>query len=183
MNSVFVAGSREVSRLNPQIRERLDKILKQNLTVLIGDANGADKAIQKHLAKNRYPKVEVYCMEVCRNNIGNWQIHRHVARPGSKRDRHYYGIKDLAMAEEADCGFMLWDGKSKGTHTNIVNLLKLGKKALIYLFPKKQFFKLGSIEDFQRVLVASGIANISEILDSPDAPKSVSDNLPFNTSG
>jgi hypothetical protein len=51
MVSVFVAGSRALSRLNPQLRERLDNIIRQNLTVLIGDANGADKAVQGYLAK------------------------------------------------------------------------------------------------------------------------------------
>jgi hypothetical protein len=30
-------------------------------------------------------------------------------------DRHYYGIKDRAMAKDASCGFMPWDGVSKGT--------------------------------------------------------------------
>ena len=113
MTSVFVAGSRALSRLNPKVRERLDNIMKQNFTVLVGDANGADKAVQRHLAKCGYREVLVYCMETCRNNAGQWRTRPHTAKPGSKRDRHYYGIKDSAMAEDATCGFMLWDGESK----------------------------------------------------------------------
>jgi hypothetical protein len=91
---VFVAGSRALSRLNPQLRERLDNIIRQNLTVLIGDANGADKAAQGYLAKRAYRQVVVYCMEVCRNNVGKGPIRSHTAESGAKRDRHYYGIKD-----------------------------------------------------------------------------------------
>lgn len=182
MNSVFIAGSREISRLNPKIRERLNNILKQNLTVLVGDANGADKAVQNHLAKSRYAKVEVYCMDVCRNNVGNWQTHRHIAEPESKRDRHYYGIKDLAMAKDADCGFMLWDGKSKGTLANIVNLLNLGKKTLLYLSPKKQFFKLSSFEELEEILHGIGFADPSMMPKLLHTPK-VDSGLPFTLLG
>lgn len=79
MTRVFVAGSRSVSRLNDQIRERLDNIMRQDFTVLIGDANGADKAVQVYLAKCNYRNVFVYAMELCRNNVGEWPVHRHAA--------------------------------------------------------------------------------------------------------
>ena len=70
MDSVFVAGSRALSKLNAQVKERLDNILRKEFTVLVGDANGADKAVQGYLAERRYRHVFVYCMEVCRNNVG-----------------------------------------------------------------------------------------------------------------
>ena len=44
---VFVGGSRHVSRLNERVRERLDKIIQKRLPILIGDASGADKAVQQ----------------------------------------------------------------------------------------------------------------------------------------
>jgi hypothetical protein len=113
MVSVFIAGSRAVSRLNSEVTDRLDNIMEQEFRVFIGDANGADKAVQRYLASRDYPKVVVHCMEVCRNNIGGWPTRPHSAESGSRRDRHYYAIKDLAMAQEASCGFMLWDGESK----------------------------------------------------------------------
>lgn len=62
MHSVFVAGSRALSRLNAQVKERLDNIVKQNFAVLVGDANGADKAVQRYLAERGYRNVVVYCM-------------------------------------------------------------------------------------------------------------------------
>jgi adenine-specific DNA-methyltransferase len=68
MDSVFVAGSRALSKLNAQVKERLDNILRKEFTVLVGDANGADKAVQRYLAQCGYKRVIVYCMEECRVN-------------------------------------------------------------------------------------------------------------------
>lgn len=166
MKNVFIAGSRAVSRLNAQVKERLDSIMKQDLTVLIGDANGADKAVQGYLAKCRYRNVVVYSMDSCRNNLGDWPTRSHTAAMGAKRDRHYYGIKDKAMAADADCGFMLWDGISKGTLTNIVNLLDAKKKALLYLGPRKSFLKLHTLNDLHEALFANGIEDVPKLLTS-----------------
>lgn len=183
MTSVFVAGSRDVSRLNSQIRERLDNIMKQNFTILVGDANGADKAVQRYLAKCHYRKVEIYCMEVCRNNVGEWPTRLHAAEPGSRRDRHYYGIKDLAMARDASCGFMLWDGASRGTLTNIVNLLSVRKKTLLYFSPRKLFFKLCSFADLHQVLHANGIHDVPAFFRSRGVSEPGSQDLQLATFG
>jgi hypothetical protein len=42
-----------------------------------------------------------------------------------------YQMKDVAMAQDADCGLMIWDGKSRGTKFNIKNITKLNKKMTI----------------------------------------------------
>jgi hypothetical protein len=166
MTCVFVAGSRAVSKLNSQVTERLENIIKQNFTVLVGDANGVDKAVQRFLSERGYQEVVVYCMEHCRNNIGQWPTRPHTAEAGSRRDRHYYGVKDLAMAKDATCGFMLWDGESKGTLTNVVNLLNARKKVLLYLSQKKLFFQLRVFEDLHKALHANGIGNVPAFLTS-----------------
>jgi hypothetical protein len=166
MQCVFVAGSRALSKLNAQVKERLDNIVKQNLTVLVGDANGADKAVQRYLAERSYQHVVVYCMELCRNNIGNWPTHAEKMGPGVPHDRHYYGVKDLAMAKDASCGFMIWDGTSKGTLTNVINLLGAQKKVLLYHSPKKRFFTMRTTGDLHHVLGASGVKNVEGLLAS-----------------
>jgi hypothetical protein len=159
MTTVFVAGSRAISKLNEQIRERLDNIMRQQLSVVVGDANGVDKAVQAYLAKCDYRNVTVYSMEASRNNVGGWPIKRHFGVPAAKHDRHYYGIKDLAMTKDATWGFMLWDGESKGTLTNVVNLLNTNKKTLLYLGPQRSFFNVRTFEDLHGVLHVSGIEN------------------------
>ena len=179
MHSVFVAGSRALSKLNAQVKERLDNILRKESTVLVGDANGADKAVQRYLAERAYRHVVVYCMEVCRNNVGNWPIRSHSADPAVKRDRHYYGIKDRAMAKDASCGFMLWDGTSKGTLTNVINLLDYNKKVLLFSAPKKQFFTLRTAGDLDHTLRASGIRDVAAVLASLESKHVTTEHLRF----
>ncbi len=179
MHSVFVAGSRALSKLTAQLKARLDNIVKQNLTVLVGDANGADKAVQRYLAERGYQHVVVYCMDVCRNNVGNWPTQKHTAETRMRRDRQYFGIKDLAMARDASCGFMIWDGTSKGTLTNVVNLLKTHKKVLLYSAPKKDFFTVRTREDLDHALTASGIKDVDGFLASLANKQTESDHLHF----
>ena len=70
------------------------------------------------------------------------------------------------MAKDASWGFMLWDGESKGTLANVVNLLNARKKVLLYLSPKKVFFKLRVFENLLEALHANGIGNVPAFLAS-----------------
>ncbi len=150
MTTVFIGGSRRIARLDEDIRSRADNIIRQKMRVLIGDANGADKAMQQYFVNSRYDNVVVYCMgEHCRNNLGNWPI-RHIMSEHSEMDFAYYSTKDLEMAKEASYGFMIWDGKSKGTLNNVLNLLQQQKKVLVYFSPDKTCHSLGSIDDIRR---------------------------------
>ncbi len=93
----------------------------------------------------------MYCMDRCRNNLGAWPS-KQISRPGASKGFAYYAAKDLAMAEDAKCGFMLWDGRSKGTLNNIQNLIKSGKKTLVYMAPGKALHKLSSEKDLRHLL-------------------------------
>jgi hypothetical protein len=161
MMPVFIGGSRAVSRLCPIIREKLDDLIGRNCQIFVGDANGVDKAVQQHFFDRGYRNVTVYCMDRCRNNLGAWTL-KHISQPGSVKDFAYYAAKDLAMANDAKCGVMLWDGKSKGTLNNIQNLVSSGKKALVYLAPEKTFHKLSSDLDLRELLGRCDQANIEQ---------------------
>jgi len=152
MTKVFIGGSRAVNRLNPLVQARTDNVINQHFTVLIGDANGADKAIQRYLASKGYNNVIVYCMErKCRNNIGQWKTKR-VEAGKDKRGFEYYAAKDIEMAKDASYGFMIWDGRSKGTLNNILNLLKLDKKVLVYFVPTSNCYTVTSYRDLLDLL-------------------------------
>ncbi|HTS70229.1 MAG TPA: hypothetical protein VMO17_14710 [Terriglobia bacterium] len=144
MTKVFIGGSSRVSRLDEKIKSRLDEIIRKQLPVVIGDANGADKAVQDYFHQRAYEQVEVFCMEGhCRNNAGNWRI-RSVPPPyGRKHDFEYYAAKDRLMAEEGSFGFMLWDGKSRETFENILRLAEEGKEVIVYLASTKEFRTVG----------------------------------------
>jgi len=179
MDSVFVAGSRALSKLNVPVKEWLDNIIAKQLTVLVGDGNGADKAVQRHLAERHYEHVFVYCMEVCRNNLGNWPVRSHSVESTVRHDRHYYGIKDRAMAKDASCGFMLWDGVSKGTLTNVINLLHCDKKVVLFSSPKKRFDPVRSSEDLDRTLKTAGALDVAALLAALEDKRPATEPLPF----
>jgi len=136
MNAVFVGGSRRLGRLNDVVRGRLDNIVERGLRVIIGDANGSDRAVQAFLAEKGHRAVVIYCMkDACRNNVGGWPV-RAVEATG-ERGFDYYSLKDAEMARVADCGFMIWDAKSKGTLLNIRRLVESGKPVVVYFSPER----------------------------------------------
>ncbi len=152
MKAVFTGGSRSVSRLNSDIRARLDNIIEKELQVYVGDANGADKAIQSYLHERNYRHVLVFCMEgECRNNVGSWPL-RAISPPHQKHDFGYFMAKDAAMAKESECGLMLWDGKSAGTMLNAARLIAEAKPVVLYVSPRKSFETLRTRSEFATLL-------------------------------
>jgi hypothetical protein len=149
---VFMGGSRQLSKLNNIIRQSLEDVLRNDPLILIGDANGSDKALQQYLSERKHKEVYVFCSGAhCRNNLGRWEIRR-VESSRTTKDFAFYTAKDEQMAIEADCGFMLWDGKSKGTLNNILNLLESGKKVSVYFSPKRVMITLLSTRDLVHLL-------------------------------
>jgi len=92
---------------------------------------------------------------VCRNNVGGWPT-RSISALNRKRDFSYYSSKDRVMADEASVGFMIWDGKSKGTLTSVFRLISQNKKVVIYTAPSKQFSDLKNKADWDVFLSSSG---------------------------
>jgi hypothetical protein len=78
---------------------------------------------------------------------------------------------------------MLWDGVSKGTLTNVINLLDADKKVLLYVSPKKQFFNLHTFEHLHQALNANGIKDVPRFLTSLGVKEPVLQHLPFATLG
>ena len=152
MTRVFIGGSRHASRLNTQVWKRLDNIMERGLPIIIGDAKGADKAVQQYLHSKHYQNVEVFCSEgICRNNVGNWQT-RNIPARTHNRDAQFYSAKDRIMAQEATVGLMMWDGKSVGTLLNVFRLLKLSKKVVIYTVKEKRFIEFKSDVEWENFL-------------------------------
>ncbi len=152
MTNVFFGGSRNLRRLNNEIKNRTDKIITQGFHMLIGDANGADKSMQNYLYEHKYGRVTIYCMgNDCRNNIGSWMIKR-VSSDRKTKDFAYFSLKDLRMSEDADYGFMVWDGKSKGTLNNIINLCERNKTTLVYFVPEEKFYTISKFGDVAELL-------------------------------
>lgn len=151
MNTIFIGGSRHVSRLPSEVKKRLDNVVASGHRVIVGDANGADKAVQKHFHDIHYDKVTVFCSGASpRNNLGTWLTH-HVDAPNAKGFQ-FYAAKDREMAREADFGLMIWDGKSPGTILNVLRLVIAGKIAVLFNVPDKDVVNIKSVDAWRNFI-------------------------------
>lgn len=151
MISVFIGGSRRLSRVNAAIAERLDNIVDRRLQVLIGDASGFDRAAQTYFAKRDYAAVVVYCTAgKCRNNVADWPV-RAIEYNGSSSGFAFYTAKDDAMLHDAQYGLFAWDGVSRGTLRNIRNMATLGKVSAVYLASAGRFTTVRTAMDADRL--------------------------------
>jgi adenine-specific DNA-methyltransferase len=151
LTTVFISGSRRIRRLSVEVRERLERIIEKRLPVVIGDADGADKAVQRYLDSREYDLVEVFCAgETPRNNVGDWPL-RKIHPPHSTRDFDYYASKDREMAGAATVGLLIWDGESQGTLMNALRLVAQHKTAVVYVGPEKAFSEIRSRGDFDQL--------------------------------
>ena len=163
MSTVFIGGSRRISRLPVAVRRRLENIVGKRLTVLVGDANGADKAVQAFLHERKYEDVVVFCTgDQCRNNVGRWPVRRVQAEGVRKGTRAFYTLKDRAMTEEATVGFMLWDGESQGTLANVLRLLHLKKKVVLFRSDRKDFVELADLADWSSLSIPTELRSAIE---------------------
>lgn len=152
---VFIAGPRAVTTYDEQIRDRLDSIMNHCLTVLVGDASGVDRMIQDYLFSSSYKAVVVYASAgKPRNNVGNWPVN--AVNAGKNKGFDFYAVKDMQMAVDANYGFMIWNGISKGTLNNIINLTRLGKKSLVYFIPRKEFICMSKLEEVKELVGICG---------------------------
>lgn len=79
------------------------------------------------------------------------------------------------MAESADYGFVLWDGKSPGSISNVITLLKRGRNALVYFAPEKEFLQVTSVRDLERVLSKATPEALGQIDRKVGLEKSISE--------
>lgn len=152
MKKVVIGGSRAIAYLSQPVKTLLDSLIQNNDVIMVGDANGADKATQRYLYTKSYKNVTVYCMfNACRNNIGQWPV-RNIVTSNRTKNADYFGTKDLHMARESDFGIMIWDGESKGTFRNVINLLDDNKCVYVYYHPSKRISLVASMKDFDNLV-------------------------------
>ncbi|CAE6811507.1 hypothetical protein R69658_05426 [Paraburkholderia aspalathi] len=152
MPTVFIAGSITIKLLDVKVKECIDKIVKSNYDVLVGDADGADTSIQQYLSESAVERAIVYCSGwTPRNNLGNWTVH-HVETSHAPGSRAFFTAKDLEMAKAADYGLMIWDAKSTGTLSNVIELLRRKKKARVFVNKDKVFKDVGDVAQLEQLV-------------------------------
>jgi adenine-specific DNA-methyltransferase len=150
--TIFLGGSRSIARLHPTIIDRMSRIVAGKYRILVGDADGSDSALQRFLAETGYRDVTVFCSgEHPRKYHGPWGIRR-IHAPFCARGYEFHAVKDRAMADAADLGFMIWDGASPGTALNALRLT--GQRKPVFIFDSRAgtTIRLDTICDWTRYI-------------------------------
>ena len=146
---VFIAGPRAVKKLDENVLKKINDICEKNFEILVGDASGIDSLVQNYLKTKNYNNVEIYASNgKARNNFNNWNVVDVEVENGIK-GFDFYAQKDIQMANDADTGFMIWNGESRGTFNNIINLLNQEKKVVLYLVNTMNFYLFKNREEFE----------------------------------
>lgn len=162
MHRVFLFGSRDVYGIPGVVTQQLEKIIEETngeVEFIIGDASGVDASFHKALSSIGATRIsKVYSMDAPRNNVYELAVKKfissydpeklevsigaegeeptiiqNVSKPDDlKFNREYYEFKDKKMREDCTFAICIWDGKSKGTFTNINVLKAQGKYVYVY---------------------------------------------------
>ncbi|WP_019680609.1 hypothetical protein [Ruminococcus flavefaciens] len=134
--NVFVGGSKTITKLTDEAKLAIDELCATETCILIGDCFGVDKLIQEYLTDIGYTNVTVYVSGyIIRNNVGVFPV-KYIEC--EKLDGYeFYKQKDIAMADDADGGLMLWDGRTRGTEQNIIYLKSIGKPVRIISYSRE----------------------------------------------
>ncbi|WP_323718346.1 helix-turn-helix domain-containing protein [Paracoccus aminovorans] len=152
MTTVFIAGSISITRLHEKVADRINKIVSSDFNVVVGDADGADTSIQECLQRYQAGKVTVYCTgDSPRNNVAEWPVHRVVSK-AKAGTRAFFTAKDLEMARRSDYGLMVWDCKSTGTLSNVIELLREKKKSVVFVNKNKDFVTVSDKDGLERLI-------------------------------
>lgn len=152
MTTVFIAGSMSIKRLDRLVQERMMNVIVAGYEIVVGDADGVDTSIQQFLKDNDARHTTVFCTgDRPRNNVGEFPIHliQSYHRPGS---RAYFTAKDVEMAKRADYGLMIWDAKSTGTLSNVIELLTNKKYSLVFVNKEKIFKSVKNVSDLEELI-------------------------------
>lgn len=143
MKKVFISGSISVKDLSLKIKNRLDNMIKNNLSILVGDAEGIDSAVQMYFSKNNYFNVTVYSITENPRQIKSSKFNKKFIKLKedltTKRERERQREKDKAMTEDSDYSLVIWDGKSKGSFNNILRSLEQNKPVIVYFTKNDDF--------------------------------------------
>jgi len=152
---IFISGSLSIRQLPACVMERLGVIVDKELPVVVGDAPGADAAVQRFLSDCGVRHVTIFCGgSTPRHNIGIWPV-RQVRADAPAGTRAFHSAKDREMCRLAGVGFVIWDGISQGSRANIRRLCERGRHVVVYLRPAGRFVTLAS--DAERMaFLASG---------------------------
>ncbi len=146
MSSVFISGSIAIKSIPPCVEDSINRIIDQNIQILVGDADGIDTMVQNLCKRKSYSNVTVYSIyPTPRYKVLEFNKKYIVVDSDSKKERERQKEKDAAMTIDSIYSLVVWDGKSKGSYQNILRAIKNNKKVKVYLVFENRFLETQKI--------------------------------------
>ena len=121
-----------MERVPENLVELLMEWNENNSEFLVGDAPGADLSFQKILKRIGAKSVTVFSSATSiRNNFGNWPT-KQIESGLKSKSNAVHAFKDRFMTSVSDSGLMLWDCKSAGTLSNVIDLVSRDKECFVW---------------------------------------------------
>ena len=134
--TIFLGGSKTVNELSGEVRDKLVDFMNLGYKFVVGDCTGADRLMQNFLAGNNYKNVVVYCSGTrARVNVGSWE-EKYCNVDARDKNYDFYKRKDEIMSHDADEGFMILNGATRGTMANVERLVSQNKKCYVAIFER-----------------------------------------------
>jgi uncharacterized phage-like protein YoqJ len=152
MANVFISGSISIKVLPVKVKQSIDKIIAQNMTILVGDAEGIDALVQEYCLQKNYSNVVVYTVfsipRVFKNNEHcQFQTNKIIIDSTEKlsNERERQMRKDSAMTQDSDYSLVVWDSVSRGSYQNILRAISQNKKVKLYRVDIENFMPWSEI--------------------------------------
>ena len=144
-NSIFISGSSKTNDTNSEyyrrelpdtLKKQIDKYIKGNKNIIIGDAPGIDSQVLNCLNNNNYKNVSIYTTNKVPRYLANnsWKINvinTYGTDPNSKEGLLF---KDIAMTNAANKGLaVILENGSSATRNNIKRLIDQNKDVKIFM--------------------------------------------------
>lgn len=148
-HTVFVSGSSKTEskdseyyrrKLSKDVRKIIDKYINEGDKIIVGDAPGIDRQVQKYLKKKRYDNVEVYGpgKKVRYTANKKWKTNTIDAPEYEEGSKEWLAKKDIAMTNAADKGLaVILDEGAKATRKNIERMDSQNKPVDVYELSKQ----------------------------------------------
>lgn len=106
-----------------EVRKRIDKAIESKMTIIVGEAPGANRLYQDYLKNKGYRNVIVGHAVRLRYNAGDWKDVKY-GRDLKERERK--------MIEDSDSAVVIWMNNSSVIANNLEILKRLGKPTFLY---------------------------------------------------
>lgn len=127
----FISGSASVFAITDEAKRMINKLVYNDITILVGDCKGADWLVQYYLKWLGYDNVLVCHTGIRARNNAGFNTKRITKR--YKSSANAYQHKDIWMSKKCDYGLVLWDGVSRGSKSNINRLESYGKHCKVVM--------------------------------------------------